>query len=180
MNKKKAKTSVRASAGSTNRGSTAAADKLRKAASREIAERIARLDAADDSARDDAPNDAATAARDAADPPPPAASKSKAKRGRAQHAGASAKAPAAAKPARPKRVSGLDAAALVLAESGAPMKAVDVLAEVQKRGLWASNGKTPEATLYAAIIREIAAKGESSRFRKRGRGLFAAASGRGG
>ena len=38
-----------------------------------------------------------------------------------------------------------------------------MLAEIQKRGLWASKGATPEATLYAAIIREIAAKGELRR-----------------
>ena len=31
---------------------------------------------------------------------------------------------------------------------------------------------TPEATLYAAIIREIAAKGKAARFRKVERGLF--------
>lgn len=33
----------------------------------------------------------------------------------------------------------------------------------------------PDATLYAAMIREIAAKGKESRFRKLERGLFAAA-----
>ena len=73
-----------------------------------------------------------------------------------------------------KKVSGLDAAALVLAESGKPMKAIEMLAEIQKRSLWASKGATPEATLYAAIIREIAAKGTESRFRKHDRGLFVA------
>jgi hypothetical protein len=44
------------------------------------------------------------------------------------------------------------------------------------RGLWSSpNGKTPEATLYSAIIREISKAVESgtiSRFRKTERGLF--------
>ena len=34
-------------------------------------------------------------------------------------------------------------------------------------------GKTPEQTLYSAIIREIRDKGNASRFRKEGRGLFA-------
>ena len=37
---------------------------------------------------------------------------------------------------------------------------------------WATGGKTPWATLYAAVIREIAAKGKESRFKKTGRGLF--------
>ena len=42
-----------------------------------------------------------------------------------------------------------------------------------KRGLWSSpNGKTPEATLYAAILREIGTKGDAARFRKVERGQF--------
>ena len=41
-------------------------------------------------------------------------------------------------------------------------------------GLWSpGGGKTPEQTLYSAIIREIRDKGGASRFRKEGRGLFA-------
>jgi len=40
--------------------------------------------------------------------------------------------------------------------------------------LWATKGATPEATLYAAVIREIAAKGKESRFKKHDRGLFTA------
>ena len=102
------------------------------------------------------------------------------------------KAPAAAKPAkakappapsapnapRPKRVSCLDAAAIVVVDADKPMKAVEMIAEIQKRRLWSSpEGKTPEATLYAAVIREIAAKGKAARFRKVERGLFAAGKG---
>ena len=50
-----------------------------------------------------------------------------------------------------------------------------VLAAMEAKGLWRSpGGKTPEATLYAAIIREIAAKGKAARFSKVERGLFAA------
>jgi hypothetical protein len=40
------------------------------------------------------------------------------------------------------------------------------------QGLWTTSGKTPSATIYASIIREIAAKGEQSRFKKTDRGLF--------
>jgi hypothetical protein len=40
------------------------------------------------------------------------------------------------------------------------------------KGLWKTNGRTPQATLYAAIIREIAAKGKDARFHKTGRGRF--------
>jgi hypothetical protein len=74
------------------------------------------------------------------------------------------------------RLSALDAAARVLAESVEPMGARDLIKAMAERGLWASPaGKTPDATLYAAIIREIAKKGEASRFVKVRRGLFAAA-----
>jgi hypothetical protein len=43
------------------------------------------------------------------------------------------------------------------------------------KGLWKTKGKTPEATLYAAILREIQKKGEASRFAKADRGMFALA-----
>ena len=81
----------------------------------------------------------------------------------------------AVKPARPKRVSALDAAAQVLAASAKPMRAKELIAEIEARGLWKSpGGKTPEATLYAAMIREIAAKGREARFKKHERGVFVA------
>ena len=85
------------------------------------------------------------------------------------------KAPKAAKVVAPKakRVSALDAAAQVLAASAAPMRATEMIAAMEAKGLWKSpGGKTPEATLYAAIIREIAAKGDKARFRKHERGVF--------
>ena len=79
------------------------------------------------------------------------------------------------KPGKPKRLSALDAAAQVLAASEVPMRAVEMIAKMEAKGLWKSpGGKTPEATLYAAIIREIAAKGKQSRFRKHERGVFVA------
>jgi hypothetical protein len=44
-----------------------------------------------------------------------------------------------------------------------------------EQGLWSSpNGKTPHATLYAAMMREARDKGIASRFEKVDRGLFAA------
>lgn len=71
-----------------------------------------------------------------------------------------------------KRASGLDAAAAVLADAGTPMKVSEMVNRMLGRGLWTTNGKTPAATIYAAIIREIATKGTASRFRKAGRGFF--------
>lgn len=81
----------------------------------------------------------------------------------------------APKPDKPGRVSALDAAAQVLAASGVPMRAKEMIAAMEAKGLWTSpGGKTPEATLYAAIIREIAAKGSAARFKKHERGVFVA------
>jgi hypothetical protein len=77
---------------------------------------------------------------------------------------------------KPKRVSALDAAVEVLKASDAPMRAKEMVEAMAARGLWSSpNGKTPEATLYSAILREInkaVEAGTISRFRKTERGLF--------
>jgi hypothetical protein len=88
------------------------------------------------------------------------------------------KAPKTPKAPKPKRVSALDAAAQVLAASEVPMRAKEMIAAMEAKGLWRSpGGKTPEATLYAAIIREIAAKGTAARFKKHERGVFVAGKG---
>ncbi len=80
----------------------------------------------------------------------------------------------AKKEPKEKRLSGLDAAAKVLAEAGQPMTAKEMVEAAEAKGYWKSpGGKTPHATVYSAIIREIAAKGSESRFRKTERGRFA-------
>ena len=80
-----------------------------------------------------------------------------------------------AKADKPKRISGLDAAAKVLEESGQPMTAKEMVEAAEAKGYWKSpGGKTPHATVYSAIIREIAKKGDASRFVKTERGKFAA------
>ncbi|KKM79440.1 hypothetical protein LCGC14_1349850 [marine sediment metagenome] len=71
-----------------------------------------------------------------------------------------------------KRASGLDAAAQVLAEAGEPLNTKTMVERMLAKGLWKTNGKTPAATIYAAIIREIATKGAGARFRKVDRGRF--------
>lgn len=76
------------------------------------------------------------------------------------------------------KMSGLDAAAKVLADSGEPRTSQEVVDAMIKRGLWKTSGKTPHATIYAAIIREIAKKGSTSRFRKTDRGHFTVAKGK--
>jgi len=78
------------------------------------------------------------------------------------------------KDAKPKRVSALDAAAQVLAKAGKPMRAQELIAAMAEQNLWKSpGGATPHATLYAAMLREIGAKGKDARFTKVDRGLFA-------
>lgn len=85
----------------------------------------------------------------------------------------------ASKPAKPharktrEGMSGLDAAAKVLSESKEPMGCADLTQRVMEKGLWKTGGKTPAATINAAILREIKTKGTASRFRKAGRGMFA-------
>ena len=56
---------------------------------------------------------------------------------------------------RAKRPSGLDAAAAVLAEVGTPLNTKEMVERMLATGMWQTGGKTPAATIYAAIIREV-------------------------
>ncbi len=89
-----------------------------------------------------------------------------------EHAATSAK-PEADKPGPMGMVA---AAVEVLRESGEPMRCRAIVEAMRDKGLWASpNGKTPEATLHSAIMREINKAVETatvSRFRKVERGQF--------
>ena len=79
-----------------------------------------------------------------------------------------------AKAPKEKKVSAIDAAAQVLAGTKEPMNCKEMIEAMAKQALWTSpGGKTPHATLYSAIIREIALKGKESRFVKKERGKFA-------
>jgi hypothetical protein len=98
----------------------------------------------------------------------------KQKKAKAPKAKAAKKAKAP-KEAKEKKLSAIDAAAQVLAASKEPMNAKEMIEAMAAKGLWTSpGGKTPHATLYSAIIREIATKGKESRFVKKDRGQFAA------
>jgi hypothetical protein len=82
---------------------------------------------------------------------------------------------AKAKPAKEKKLGALSAAAKVLGETNQPMTSREMIDAMSAKGYWTSpNGQTPEATLYAAIIREIRDKGKASRFAKSERGKFEA------
>ncbi|MCK6466344.1 MAG: winged helix-turn-helix domain-containing protein [Phycisphaerae bacterium] len=75
--------------------------------------------------------------------------------------------------ANPKRVSAIDAAAVILKAKGEPMRSREIIEAAASKGLWTSpSGKTPHATLDAAMRREINTKGADARFTVEGRGLF--------
>jgi HB1/ASXL restriction endonuclease-like protein with HTH domain len=85
------------------------------------------------------------------------------------------KAATATKKSTDEKLSAIDAAAQVLAASKQPMNAKEMIEAMTAKALWTSpGGKTPHATLYSAIIREISTKGRDARFVKTERGKFAA------
>ena len=76
--------------------------------------------------------------------------------------------------AKAGRLSALDAAARVLEEAGQPMTCAEMITAMAEKGYWTSpGGKTPAATLYSAILRELQTKPGTSRFVKTERGKFA-------
>jgi len=97
-----------------------------------------------------------------------------------EQSGAPATQPEGKKPRRapkaetgPKKLSAIDAAARVLAEAGEPMDCQTMIKTMAEKGYWTSpGGKTPAATLYSAILREVTTKGTEARFKKTERGKF--------
>jgi hypothetical protein len=84
------------------------------------------------------------------------------------------KPPAKTVSANGKKLSAIDAAAKVLSETGDPMDCRTLVATMASKKYWSSpGGKTPHATLYSAILREIVVKGKDARFKKTERGKFA-------
>jgi hypothetical protein len=76
-------------------------------------------------------------------------------------------------PAQEKKMSALDAAALVLKSEGKPMNCRAMIDAIFAKKLWHSDAPTPAATLYSAILREQQTKKNDSRFKKVERGQFA-------
>jgi len=102
-------------------------------------------------------------------------------KGKATSGGKASKAAKPAKPPKPrgeakapKRPGILDVAARILAKADEPMGCKAIVEQAIEQKLWTTTGKTPHATLYAAIIREIQAKGDDARFEKVQRGRFQA------
>lgn len=74
------------------------------------------------------------------------------------------------------KLSQIAAAERVLAEANEPMTCKAMVEAMSAKGYWSSpGGKTPEATLYASLLRQIRDKGADATFVKVGRGLFALA-----
>ena len=74
-------------------------------------------------------------------------------------------APECATAKKEKKVSLLDLAAKILADTGEALNCKELVAKAKETG-WESTGKTPEQTLYSGIFREMNTKGEASRFKK--------------
>ncbi len=75
-------------------------------------------------------------------------------------------------PVTEKKLSCVKAAIKVLEESSEPLNTQEMIAAMTDAGYWTSpGGKTPHATLYSAILRDLS-KGEESRFVKTERGRF--------
>jgi hypothetical protein len=74
-----------------------------------------------------------------------------------------------------KKLGGLSAAFMVLADAGQPLDCQEIVKQMLDKGMWKTGGKTPAATLHAAISREIKVKGHESRFVKTERGKFTVA-----
>jgi hypothetical protein len=71
------------------------------------------------------------------------------------------------------KLSAIDAAAKVLGESKESLTTKEMIDAMQTKGYWKSpGGKTPDRTLYSAILREIVVKKAVSRFKKTERGKF--------
>ncbi len=66
-----------------------------------------------------------------------------------------------------KPLSLMNAAAIVLKACDRPLSCKEIVAKAIETDVWRPKaGKTPANTLYSSILREIAKKGDKSRFRK--------------
>ncbi|TWU14741.1 hypothetical protein CA54_36100 [Symmachiella macrocystis] len=75
--------------------------------------------------------------------------------------------------AKKEKLSQIQTAIRVLEKSKEPLNCQAMVEQMAKQRLWKSpGGKTPAATLYAAILRDIQKQGKHARFKKVDRGLF--------
>ena len=70
------------------------------------------------------------------------------------------------------KMSQMQATMKALGSARKPMSCREIMEAITKKKLWSSpGGKTPEATLYASILRDLR-KGKDSRFKKTAPGRF--------
>jgi hypothetical protein len=60
----------------------------------------------------------------------------------------------------------------VLEEADELLRCKEIAKHALEAGYWQSDGKTPHATIYSAIRRDVQKKGDESHSRKVRRGLF--------
>src|SRR5262245_53700659 len=70
-------------------------------------------------------------------------------------------------------MNSLDAAYKILSEAGQPLHSNEIAQRMLDQQLWATNGKTPGATVDARLAVDIKTNGTASRFRRVGRSTFA-------
>jgi len=70
-------------------------------------------------------------------------------------------------------MSALSAVESLLAEVGTPLSYHEITRLILERGLWRTEGKTPEATVNALLAVDIKKRGSNSRFQRTGEGIFA-------
>lgn len=75
-------------------------------------------------------------------------------------------------PTTPTKMSQINAAIAVLKKARKPMNCKEMVVAMEAQGLWSTpGGKTPHATLYSSILRDLA-NGDEARFAKVDRGQF--------
>jgi hypothetical protein len=72
----------------------------------------------------------------------------------------------------PEKLTAVDAAHWVLKESGRPMHISEIARRISELGIWETHGLTPARTIGARIGDEINKRGDDSRFRRAGPGIF--------
>lgn len=70
-------------------------------------------------------------------------------------------------------MNSLDAVEAVLAEANKPLHYKEITERILTQGLWSTEGKTPDATINAQLAVNIKKGGNSSRFQRTGKGIFA-------
>lgn len=70
-------------------------------------------------------------------------------------------------------MNSLDAVEAVLAEANKPLHYKEITERILTKGLWSTEGKTPDATINAQLAVNIKKRGNDSRFQRTGKGFFA-------